>query len=66
MGERPEELLRFNPRWWWDPVPDWIIRHLDREILVDLAAIHLEAHINVLETQVKAAQRTLEVIQKGR
>lgn len=66
MGERPEDLLRFNPRWWWDPVPPWVLDQLDRSILVDLAAIHLEAQITVLESQVKAAQRTLDIIQKGR
>jgi hypothetical protein len=66
MGERPEDLLRFNPRSWWDPVPPWVLDQLDRSILVDLAAIHLEAQITVLESQVKAAQRTLDIIQKGR
>ncbi len=66
MGEREEEVLAFRPRWWWDPVPDWVIRYLDREILVELGAIHAELQVNVLQQQLAAAQKTLDIMQKGR
>ena len=33
MAPRPdlqlaENLFRFNPKWWWDPIPPWFSEHL--------------------------------------
>ena len=66
MADGHEELLAFRPRWWWDPVPDWVIRHLDRELLVEFAAIHAQLQVNVLQQHLDAAQKTLDVLQRAK
>ena len=66
MSERFElpEALQFRPRWWWDPVPDWIVRHLEREELLELAVIQVELHRGTLELQLKSTERALELLQR--
>ena len=66
MADQSEQLLSFQPRWWWDPVPPWIVDHLDKQILVELAGIHAQHQVNVLQSQLEAAQRAAEVMQKAR
>jgi hypothetical protein len=63
---RPEvaELLRFDPDWVTDPVPPWLLQYLNRSQLVQVAKIRQQLHINVLEHQLEAAQKSLEVIGK--
>jgi hypothetical protein len=62
--ERPElfEAFQFRPKWWWDPVPDWIFRQLERDQIVQLATIQLELHRTMLEQQMKAVDRSLQII----
>ncbi len=66
MSERFElpEALKFRPRWWWDPVPDWIVRHLEREELLELAVIQVELHRAMLDLQVKSTDRALKLLQR--
>lgn len=58
------EALQFRPRWWWDPVPEWIFRHLEREELLELAVVQVEFQRGLLDLQVKAADRALELLQR--
>ena len=62
--ERPElsEAFLFRPKWWWDPVPDWIFRHLERDQIVQLATIQLEVQRAMLDQQIKAVDRSLQVL----
>jgi hypothetical protein len=59
-----QELFGFQPLWWWDPVPPWVLHDLGRDVLVDLGRIQAELHVNVLRHQLEAAERSLEVLQK--
>lgn len=59
-----EQVLRFNPRWWWDPVPDWILSRLDREGVLAMATTHLDVHKAVLEAQAKAIDATRAILTK--
>jgi hypothetical protein len=63
--ERFSELLHFNPKIWWDPVPWWFVHHLDRTVLKELAVIQIELQREVLAIQSKSLERTLAVIAKA-
>ena len=62
--DRPElfEAFQFRPRWWWDPVPDWIIGQLERDQITELATVQLELQRSFLELQVKAVDRSLQIL----
>ncbi len=69
MGDHPvvpnlEPILRFNPKWWWDPIPPWLLDRLDRAAVAQLALAQLELQRTVLEGQLKANERTMEVIKR--
>lgn len=69
MGEplRPfafPEVLHFRPKWWWDPVPDWLLTHLDKTLVRELAIAQIEFQKTVLDAQLKAVDRTLGVLSK--
>jgi len=55
-------MLRFNPKWWWDPVPEWVIDKLDEGRLLELARVHIEAQQAVLSAQLKAVKAAGEII----
>ena len=65
--DRPEalqEIFRFRPRWWWDPVPPWVLQGLDRSIVAQLGVISLQTERAMLDVQAKALDQTIEVLQK--
>jgi hypothetical protein len=67
MQDRPFELqeaLRFRPKIWWDPVPDWLFQHLDREVLFELARVSLRLQREVLEIQVRGVDEITQVLEK--
>lgn len=69
MHDRPFELqeaLRFRPKIWWDPVPDWLFQHLDREVLVDLARVSLSLQRDMLEVQMRGVDQISKVLDKQR
>jgi hypothetical protein len=59
-----EQIFRFNPRWWWDPVPDWVLGRLDRDGVLAVAFNHLEVHKAVIDAQAKALDQTREILTK--
>lgn len=67
MQERPIELqeaLRFRPKIWWDPVPDWLFQHLDREIVLDLARVSVQLERDMLEVQMRGLDQISKVLDK--
>jgi hypothetical protein len=69
MAQRPdvqlaESLFRFNPKWWWDPIPPWFSEHLTIAVARELTRIQLTKQLRVLEAEQAAVQETLKVIQK--
>ena len=60
------EQLVFRHRWWWDPVPDWIISGLDKGILRELAVVQLQTQRVMLEAQLKATDQVIGIISKTR
>jgi hypothetical protein len=58
------EDFQFKPKWWWDPVPPWLLERLDISDLARVAATQLEIHRTMLEGQVKAAEQSLEIVRK--
>lgn len=36
------EVFKWRPGWIVDPVPWWLLSHLNKEVLVELSRIHLE------------------------
>jgi hypothetical protein len=69
MQERPFELheaLRFRPKIWWDPVPDWLFPHLDRELVIELARVSLQLERNMLEVQLRGMDEISKVLERQR
>ena len=64
-AERFSELLHFNPKIWWDPVPWWFVNQLDKNILREVAVIQIELQREVLAIQSKGLERTLAVLAKA-
>jgi hypothetical protein len=65
MADVPlQESLRFRPKIWWDPVPDWLFTHLDREIVVELARVSVQVQREMLEVQLKSMDQISEVLAK--
>jgi hypothetical protein len=63
---RLPEALQFRPRWWWDPVPDWLFPYLDKEVVIEIAKIQLEFQQVVLAKQLEMMDRSLKLIGGGR
>jgi hypothetical protein len=66
IPERLSEALEFRPKWWWDPIPPWILEDIRPEFKRELAQIHLELERAVLEAQMKSIERSMEVLQRMR
>jgi hypothetical protein len=69
MAQRPdlqlaESLFRFNPKWWWDPIPPWFSDHLTVEVARELTRIQLNKQLRILEVEQAAVKETLNIIQK--
>ena len=64
--ERPQAQLAFRPRWWWDPVPEWFLHHLDDSIVAQLGKVQLELQAQVLEQQLAATRKVQEIVGKQR
>jgi hypothetical protein len=61
--ERPiAEALRFNPKWWWDPVPDFYLRFLDEDRLQRLIKVQLDFQRAALNAELKALKQTAEIL----
>jgi hypothetical protein len=69
MHDRPFELqeaLRFRPKIWWDPVPDWLFQQLDPEILFSLARISIQLQREMLEVQLRGVDEITKVLDQQR
>ena len=55
------DVLAFRPDQLCDP-PPWFIRELDFRILRELAINEVEMHKAILEAQVEASNKTLEIL----
>ena len=60
------DVLQFRPRWWWDPVPPWLVTQLDKGILIELARVQLHLQKEVLAAEQKALDASLQVLGKAR
>jgi hypothetical protein len=54
--------LQFNPRWWWDPAPWWLINEMDKAVLNQLGAIQLQLQKEVLAAQMKSVEATMKIL----
>jgi hypothetical protein len=64
-AQQLSEALAFHPEWWWDPVPwPWLREQLDPRVIRELAVVQVELRKATLEANLKATQRTLEILQK--
>ena len=61
---RPElaEPFQFHPKWWWDPVPPWLFQYLEKELVVEVAKVHLDYQRVVLEQQLDAIGKVAEIV----
>ncbi len=61
-----ENILRFNPKWWWDPVPPWLSEHLTVELARDFTRVQLEKHSRILQAELEAAKETMNLLDRIR
>jgi hypothetical protein len=63
---RPElaEILKFRPFPIPDPVPPYLIQHLDLKQLAGLAAIELEMRNEIIEATLKANTQAMELVRR--
>ena len=60
--EQLPDLLRFHPKWWFDPVPWWFASHLDKAVLGQLAVVQLELQKQILGLQSKAIEQSIAIV----
>jgi len=60
------ELLQFRPKWWWDPVPDWVLDHLNPAAVREIASIQLKTQIEMLKVQQNALEETMVAMRKAK
>lgn len=56
------DILAHHPRHLCDP-PPWFIRELNFRVLRELAINEVQMHKAILEAQVKASDKTLEILE---
>ena len=56
-----EPMLRFNPKWWWDP-PPFVLRHLEPERQMDLARVLVDFEQDMLRCQMEANKKVRELL----
>lgn len=61
-----DDVLQFRPQWWWDPVPEWIIGELEKEVLQELAQLAIDFRASQLEHELKMTRQVGEILQKQR
>ena len=69
MAKLPEglaEQFQFHPRPWWDPVPWWWLREVDKGVLNQLAIVQLEQQKVILEAQMTALDQSLEIVKRAK
>ncbi len=59
------EALQFRPRWWWDPVPDFLRERLDIKVIQELAVIQLEKRMRILEIEQIAVKETISALKNA-
>jgi hypothetical protein len=60
------ELLRFDPDWFTDPVPPWVLQVLDKALLRDLAVISLEHRRAAADLNNRAIDGAIAVLKKAK
>lgn len=60
------ELLHWHPKRWWDPVPWWFAKDLDRAVLKKIAVSQMEIQREMLAIQIKATERALDILEAGK
>jgi hypothetical protein len=56
------ESLRFNPRWWVDPIGPWLYDLLEKDAVTQVARIQLEFVRDTLARQAEAVGQVIEVL----
>lgn len=57
--------LAFRPEWVFDPVPWPLLQFLDREVIFELARIHLDARKAILAIETKAIDQAQDVLKRA-
>lgn len=58
-------LFRWDRPIYWDPVPDWIFKRLDQNVLTELFVRDLDLQRTILKEQLAALDAKAEIIQRG-
>ena len=56
------DVLQWNPKWWWDPIPPWFRDDLVAELAPQLAQIQLDKRLRVLEAEMEAVRATQKLL----
>ncbi len=67
MATAINDLLKFNPEHFTDPVPPWFLEILvDKTVLRDLALVSLEHNKSLQELNIKRIDSAIAIIRKAK
>lgn len=53
------ERFYFNPKWWWDPIPDFMRERLTEGVAEKLTKIQLTKQHAILKAELEAVEATM-------
>jgi len=60
------EALQFRPRWWWDPVPDWVLDSLSAVTIREIALIQMKNQLETMKVQQAGIEEAMGVLRKAK
>lgn len=66
VSQQIPDVLRWHPKWVWDPVPWWFFEtvKLSPDITTQLALVQMEFEHSILENQIRASKKAMELLNK--
>lgn len=56
------DALKFNPKWWWDPIPPWFYEHLTDDLSSRLLVVQLQKQARIVEAELDAIKQVTELV----
>ena len=60
------DFLKFNPEWYKDEVPPWLLVAFDKNVLRDLALVSLERTKAINEINNKAIDKSIDIVKRAK
>ena len=64
QGNQIIDQLRFDPKWWWDPIPPWFAEFITVDVAKQLMVTQLKRQVEMIQVQHRAIEDTINVIER--